>query len=190
VVAPWRSTGILLALLLAVAVVAAPSGVAAGKGSACKRWGNAAPDKVASGAARKAVICFLNAKRRAHGLSRLDRNRKLQRAAQRHNDHMVRRRCFAHECPGEPGLEGRLKSVSYLGGGLRRWAYGENIAWGERWRGTPRQIVDAWMHSPPHRAAILHRDFREVGIGFTPATPVGGGDAGGTFTADFGLRVD
>lgn len=39
---------------------------------------------------------------------------------------------------------------------------GENIALAM----TPAQVVDMWMHSPPHRANILNPEFTEVGIGF------------------------
>ncbi len=38
---------------------------------------------------------------------------------------------------------------------------GENLAGGQR---TPKQVVDAWMDSPTHRANILNKDFRELGV--------------------------
>ena len=97
--------------------------------------------------------------------------------------------CFDHACSGEGDLGARLENVGYLGGGLSRWAYGENIAWGMRSAGTPSSIVDAWMNSSGHRANILSRDFREIGVGFSAGTPGGGGAPGGIYTTDFGLRV-
>jgi uncharacterized protein YkwD len=52
--------------------------------------------------------------------------------------------------------------------------------------GTPAAMVDAWMHSPGHRLNLLHRSFRDVGIGIVAGTPTGGG--GATYTTDFGVR--
>ena len=102
---------------------------------------------------------------------------------------MLKSGCFAHECPGEPGLPLRLERVSYLAGHLSRWAFGENLAWGKGSRGTPRAFVKAWMASPGHRANILRRDFRDIGVGFSAGTPGSNSDHGGIYTTDFGLRV-
>ena len=56
-------------------------------------------------------------------------------------------------------------------------------------QGSPESIVKAWMNSPGHRANILNRDFRELGIGFSVGSPGGDNEPGGIYTADFGLRV-
>ena len=39
----------------------------------------------------------------------------------------------------------------------------ENIAAGNA---TPEAVVDQWMHSPGHRANILNKDFKELGVGY------------------------
>jgi uncharacterized protein YkwD len=135
------------------------------------------------------VLCLVNRERNRAGLRPLDRNRDLQRAAQRHNDRMVGSGCFSHRCSGEADLGTRLKSTGYLGGGLRRWAYGENIAWGMDRRGSPAAVVGAWMGSPPHRANILSGSFRELGVGFGTGSPSRGRDPGGVYTIDFGVAV-
>ena len=44
----------------------------------------------------------------------------------------------------------------------RLWANAENAAYGQR---TPEAVVQSWMGSPGHRANILHRDLRSIGIG-------------------------
>jgi len=41
---------------------------------------------------------------------------------------------------------------------------GENTAWGTSADGTPASIVQAWLHSPPHRAIMLDPRFRYTGI--------------------------
>lgn len=59
--------------------------------------------------------------------------------------------------------------------------FGENIAAGQ---GTPQEVVDAWMNSPPHRASILDPAFTIMGVGFYY---VEGGDldAGYYWTQEF-----
>jgi uncharacterized protein YkwD len=180
-----------LALVFAAAMLAlAASPVTPGaSASACKRWGGAEPTALTTGQARDAILCLVNKERDKAGLPNLDRDKKLQKAAQRHNDHMDGTGCFDHECGGEAGLAARLEGVGYLGGGLSQWAFGENIAWGLREQGTPESIVDAWMHSSGHRANILNRSFREIGVGFSVGTPGSGREPGGIYTTDFGLAV-
>ena len=53
------------------------------------------------------------------------------------------------------------------------WAAGEALAWGSGRQATPRGIVYAWMHSPPHRAVLLGRKYRDVGIGVALGSPFG-----------------
>jgi uncharacterized protein YkwD len=96
--------------------------------------------------------------------------------------------CFAHQCYGEPALERRLRRVRYITNRLKVWTYAENIAYGGRWRGTPRALVDAWMDSPGHRANILNPALRHVGIGFRRGSPTGTIRTSGLYTADFGFR--
>jgi uncharacterized protein YkwD len=65
---------------------------------------------------------------------------------------------------------------------------GENIAWGSQELATPRSIVNGWMHSPGHRANILNRRFREIGIGVSRGAPEPGFDRAATYATDFGAR--
>ena len=179
-----------LALLVGLSAGGAVPADAAKKRAACQRWGKVAPTDLQVDEARKAILCLLNKKRANAGLKELTRDKRLQEAAQRHNDRLDGTGCFEHECPGEPDLEARLQGISYLLGNLLRWAIGENIAWGEAERGTPKSIVGAWMNSHGHRANILNPSFREVGVGFSPGTPSDGNANGGIYTTDFGLAVD
>lgn len=45
----------------------------------------------------------------------------------------------------------------------RNHTLGENIAGGNP---TPAEVVDSWMHSPGHRANILNKSFKELGVGY------------------------
>jgi uncharacterized protein YkwD len=186
-----RPTSLVAAALcaLAIALIGSAPAEAAGP-SACKRWGNDEPSELTNGHARKAVLCFVNRERSDRGIRRLKRDKRLQKASQRHNDRMDSQGCFSHVCPGEPGLDSRLRSVGYLTGGLSRWGYGENIAWGTDHLATPRAMVRAWMNSSGHRANILNSSFRDFGVGFTRGTPSNKRHKNGAFyTTDFGLRL-
>jgi uncharacterized protein YkwD len=68
------------------------------------------------------------------------------------------------------------------------WMLGENLEWGTGRLATPRGAVRAWLDSPPHRANLLKRGYREVGIGIALGVPTGN-DRGATYTVDFGTKL-
>ena len=180
----------LLAVLAAAmaALLFAPPMSGSASANACKRWGNDNPSSLRHGQARKAIMCLVNQKRHSHNRSGLHRDKRLQRAAQNHSEYMERHHCFDHQCGGEKSPQRRLQSSGYLSGNLSRWAYGENIGWGLRRRGTPHHIVKAWMNSSEHRANILSGTFREMGVGFVKGSPSNPHARGGIYTLDFGMR--
>jgi uncharacterized protein YkwD len=136
---------------------------------------------------REAVLCLHNRDRAARGLPALKENPKLRQAAVGHSDDMVQRRYFAHDTPSGVGMVDRIKSAGYLRPG-RAWSVGENIAWGTGNLATAAQIHKAWMNSAGHRANILRRGFREIGIGIVLGNPsASASDEGATYTADFGV---
>ena len=181
--------GTLAAISIAMLAGGASVSTSQAAASACSRYGDLRPGELSGDQAQRGILCLLNQERDRAGLRSLHADRKLEKAAQRHNRRMDGTGCFDHACSGEAELEKRLQGVGYLSGGLLRWAYGENIAWGLESHGTPRAIVGAWMNSPPHRANILNGDFREIGIAFAEGTPEAGQQPGGIYTTDFGLRV-
>jgi uncharacterized protein YkwD len=67
------------------------------------------------------------------------------------------------------------------------WTLGENLAWGTGDLSSPKGVVDAWMHSAGHKANILKRDYKEVGIGIKLGVPSDDG-VGATITTDFGTK--
>jgi uncharacterized protein YkwD len=185
-----------LSRLIALAVAAVLALLAAGSapdlaaaGTACTKYGEVRAEKLRNRQARASIRCFLNRERKQRGIGKLDNDRRLQRAAQKHTEVMVNKGCFSHECPGEASLEARLRSVDYLIGGLIRWTFGENIAYGTDSYGTPKAMVKAWMKSPPHRANILNPAFKDVGVGFKSGTPGARKADGGTYTTDLGMRL-
>ena len=133
----------------------------------------------------RATLCLLNAERARHGLPPLRSERRLARAAGEHAHDMVLRGFFGHVSPEGVTLEQRLHRAGYLRRPLV-YTVGETIAWGEGADATPAAIVDGWMRSPPHRATILRRGFRDVGLGLALGSPEGGD--GTTVAANFGGR--
>ena len=146
------------------------------------------PREISTREARRAVLCLVNEERADRGLRKVDSSTDLRSASLRHSRYMKEHGCFDHECPGEPSLVGRLRSVGYLLSSLSAWACAENIAWGEGSRGTPRAIVKAWMNSPPHRAAMLDPSWEHGGVGVVWGSPYDPDDRAGIFTLDFGYR--
>jgi uncharacterized protein YkwD len=136
-------------------------------------------------AIRGAVLCLENQIRADHGLRALRANTRLRNAAEGHSDDMVSRRFFDHTAPGGVTMVDRIIRARYTSRNSA-WTLGENLAWGSGTYSTPRKIVEMWMESPGHRANILKRAYREIGIGVAIGTP-SGGSAGATYTTDFGV---
>lgn len=166
-----------------------PAAQSASAAGPCNKWGDKESNEVTKGHARKAVLCLINQERHSRGLSNFDRDKKLQRASQRHNDYMQNHRCFSHQCSGEASLTGRLQNVGWLTGGLDAWAYGENIGWGAGHLGTPKNIVQSWMRSSGHRNNILSSRFDEIGIGYTKGSITSKGANAAIMTTDFGWKT-
>jgi uncharacterized protein YkwD len=98
---------------------------------------------------------------------------------------MVQNHYFSHDAPSGQSFVERIKATHYIPPGST-WSLGENLAWGESSLATPRQIVGAWMASPPHRANILTAGFRDIGIAVVPGAPVPGKSDGATYATEFG----
>jgi uncharacterized protein YkwD len=181
---------LLLAFVLAACVVVVLPSAAAEAGtrkrSECANTTlQPAPGNLA--VVREAVLCLHNRERAARGLPLLRENAKLRRAAEGHSADMVAAHYFAHESLSGADMAARILGTGYARG--QGWSLGENIAWGTGNLGTAAEIQRAWMDSPGHRANILRRQFREIGIGIAVGAPVdAGGLEGATYTADFGVR--
>ena len=179
---------LLVALALAACVIVA---LPAASADARTRGGDCAdttldPAPGNLGRVRAAVLCLHNQERAAHGLPLLRESAKLRRAARSHSNDMVARDYFDHDTRGGPDMADRILRTGYARG--QGWSLGENIAWGTGSLATAAEIERAWMESPGHRANILRREFREIGIGIAAGAPMPGGEDGATYTADFGVR--
>jgi uncharacterized protein YkwD len=152
----------------------------AGAGACASTSANPSPANL--GAMSAAILCLLNSERASKGLPAVHANAKLRRAAKAWANRMVSGRFFAHEA-GHSTVLSRIKKTGYVRGS---WSLGENIAWGSGALATPQAIVNGWMHSPGHRANILHGAFKDIGIGIKLGAPGQGLSGGATYVTDFG----
>jgi len=97
----------------------------------------------------------LNRERTAQGLSALQWDNALFRAARQHALRMANLNRLEHQLPSESNLEGRLAEA-----GARFGVIAENIAIGP----NPPIIHSGWMDSPGHRKNILDPRLTSVGI--------------------------
>lgn len=123
------------------------------------------------------LLAAMNETRAAHGLPPLRLDPRLQRAARAHSSDMIRRQYFGHG-----PFVSRLARF-----GVRGTRVGENLAWGVGGGADARGIVRRWLASPSHRANLLRRGFRRVGIAAVVG-PFAGHSNAAVVTADFAGR--
>jgi uncharacterized protein YkwD len=145
---------------------------------------DSSPAEAGESAIRAAILCLHNQIRAERNLPLLRENSRLRRAASSHSTDMVSRGFFEHTTPDGVTMVERIMATRYASPRVG-WAIGENLAWGTGNLATPRAIMKAWMDSPGHRANVVKRAYREIGIGVVTGVPSDRG-AGGTYTADFG----
>lgn len=129
------------------------------------------------------VVRVVNKVRARHGLPKVHRSRALMRAADYHSWDMLRSDRFAHTSSNGESMDRRVRRYK------KARHVGENLAWVARSKGSRRSaraIVRMWMRSPSHRAVILKRKFRRIGIG--RRTGMLGSTRAVVYTADFSSR--
>jgi uncharacterized protein YkwD len=136
---------------------------------------------------RAAILCLHNQVRVAAGLPTLKDNAKLDKAALGHSGDMVSQGYFDHTEPDGNTFVDRILGSGYVKSD-EAWALGENLAWGTGDLSTPAGVMNAWMNSAGHKANILKKSYREVGIGIRVGVPSDAG-VGATITADFGAKL-
>ena len=104
---------------------------------------------------RSALLSRINTARTAHGLRPLVDRRSLARVAGRQTAYLARIRFLTHDSPDGSPAASRIRASFNAG------LIGETIAFGS----SARWIVNAWLHSPAHRAILLDPGFRWIGIG-------------------------
>jgi uncharacterized protein YkwD len=131
-----------------------------------------------------AVLCLVNRLRARYRMRPVRASFGLTVAALQHSSDMVVRRYFAHDGPGGDTLGDRARRTGYIQP-HRGFAVSEAMAWGEG--ATPRSLVRSLRRSPEHRAILLDRDQRDVGIGLSVGAPVSGvSTSSATLVLEFG----
>lgn len=114
------------------------------------------------------VLSLVNQERATEGLPALKRNALLERSAQKYAEVMRQDGHFDHAGPDGRSPTDRIKAEGYPDVPAcncnRQYYYGENIARGQT---TPAQVVRDWMNSAGHRANILSKNYKEIGIGIS-----------------------
>jgi uncharacterized protein YkwD len=127
----------------------------------------------------RAVACLVNWARREESRSRLLRRSALSKAAELKGQSVASCGQFSHTPCGAPVTSGVNAS------GYRYATFGENLFAGTWGKATPRDVVTAWLQSPPHRANILSGAFRHVGTAPVRANGLLGGADAVVWTATF-----
>jgi uncharacterized protein YkwD len=136
------------------------------------------------------VVARVNAVRQSKGLSRLAVRARLTNGARDHATNMAQHGYFSHSWSNGASFS-RWMSRYWPGPGYRFWSSGENLLWSSP-APTAAEVVKAWMDSPGHRANLLNRSWRAIGVGAVWTDAPFGAYAGMPDTtivaAEFGYR--
>ncbi len=106
------------------------------------------------------VIRLVNEIREEYGLPLLSEHWELSRVARYKSEDMSNLGYFSHTSPTYGSPFDMIKSF-----GLTYSTAGENIARGYK---TPEAVVEGWMSSSGHRANILNKSYKYIGVGYAP----------------------
>ena len=130
----------------------------------------------------RAVTCLVNWARAQDHRSRLVSRPALRRAATLKGARVASCSQFSHTPCGWKA------TAAVRAAGYRYRTFGENLFAGTWGRVSPRDVVSAWLQSPPHRANMLSPRFRDLGTAPVHATGLLDGADAVVWTAAFGSR--
>ena len=186
--APVRLVATAIAVVSLLAFLAAGRADGSGRSAsaylapagACRSAADASADSTTQA---RAIVCLVNWARTQDRRGRLVRRGALRRAAELKGQRVASCGQFSHTPCGTSATAG-VQAAGY-----RYATFGENLyagTWGEV---SARDVVRAWLESPPHRANILSPSFRDLGTAPVRANGLlGGSDAVVVWTATFGSR--
>ena len=111
------------------------------------------------------IISLTNQSRSEFGISELKENSLLSLAAQKKADSMAAEGYFSHNSPDGRQPWDFIKEQNY-----RYLMAGENLAVNFT---EAENVEEAWMNSPGHKANILNKNFKEIGIGIAQGQYLG-----------------
>jgi uncharacterized protein YkwD len=127
----------------------------------------------------RAVTCLVNWARAQERRSRLVRRSSLQRAAALKGEQVASCGQFSHT-PCGSAFTAAVQAVGY-----RYAVFGENLFAGTWGRISARDVVGAWLQSPPHRHTLLMPGYRDLGVAPVHAGGLLGGTDAVVWTATF-----
>jgi uncharacterized protein YkwD len=135
------------------------------------------------------LLAAINAVRARHGRRPFRAAPGLRAAAFAHSREMAARGYFEHSSANGAPFWRRIGRF-YSPRGFRDWGVAENIASGSPGL-TAAEALQDWLRSPPHRANLFSRQFRDAGVGAVFATSAPGCFGGSptvVVTLDLGER--
>jgi len=105
---------------------------------------------------KASIISLTNQKRAENGLAPLTINYSLESSASTKANDMLANNYWSHNSPS-----GKTPWTFIRNAGYKYLFAGENLAEGYS---SGEAIIAAWMASPSHRANILNRNYKEVGV--------------------------
>jgi uncharacterized protein YkwD len=179
-----------LATLAAAAIGFAPNNHATYRHQAAhKTVTSASAGRLHLSALESRLLGQINTTRARHGLRALRMSPRLTAAAAQHSASMAQKGYFSHDSANGGSFFKRIASF-YSYRGYSTWSAGENLLWSSP-DISPAGALRMWMNSPEHRANLLNRSWREMGLSAVHeanAPGVYGGDEVTIVTADFGVR--
>ena len=159
-------------------------------------WSAASPAAAIPGARavpmqslQSGVLAELNAFRHAHGLGPLRLSSALSAAARQHSVEMADRGYFSHDSANGSTFDKRIARF-YPMGFHHFWSVGENLLWSSP-DVDAAGAVKMWINSPEHKANMLNRRWREIGVSAVHSSAAPGTYSGRPVTivtTDFGVR--
>lgn len=131
-----------------------------------------------------ATVSAVNATRAHYHLRVLRHSAVLDRSAALKAQDIIRCGVFSHTPCGRSFVR-TFQQTGYFRGHAR---VGENLYWGGGSLGTTEQAVSAWLRSPPHRANLLGRGWRDVGVAVVHRPGLFGGGDVWLYVLQFGSR--
>ena len=119
---------------------------------------SSAHDLICPNNQERQLIDLINHERHKAGLYSLKTDVRLMKAARQHSLEMAEKKFFSHASDDASSLRERFAKAGYP-----MTIAAENIA---AVHTTPGSVLRAWMRSPGHRANILNKSVREIGIGY------------------------
>jgi uncharacterized protein YkwD len=129
-----------------------------------------------------AIACLVNWARVQDRRGRLAQRPRLHLAAELKGQRVASCGQFSHTPCGAP-VTSDVKAAGY-----RYARFGENLFAGTWGKYSARDVVNAWLQSPPHRANMLNARFRDLGAAPVRASGLLGGGDMVVWTATFGSR--